>query len=109
MRAESRAEVEKSARSAEVDPLEIHIAKISELGQFTFSFKTELVITDEFRDKLMPNTTHRLLTEKLDAILNIYVVSADDEKIMEDNYMTWRVSNITSKDLTLQATFKEPS
>ena len=57
MRAESRVEVEKLAGSAEVDPLEIRIEKISELGQVTFSFKPELVITDEFRDKLMPNTT----------------------------------------------------
>ena len=80
---------------------------MSELGQLTFSFKTELVITDEFRDKLMPNTTYQL--QQLDAILKIDVVSADDEETLDDEYLTWRVSNITSKDLTLQAEFKEPS
>ena len=82
---------------------------MSELGQVTFSFKTELVITDEFRDKLMPNTTYQLLPEHLDAILRIDVVSADDEETLEDDHLTWRVSNITSKDLTLQVEFKEPS
>ena len=79
MRTKSRVEVEKSATNAEVDPPEIRIAKISELGQVTFIFETELVITDEFRDKLMPNTTYQLLPEQLDAILKIDVVSADDE------------------------------
>ena len=79
MRTKSRVEVEKSATNAEVDPPEIRIAKISELGQVTFIFETELVITDEFRDKLMPNTTYLLLPEQLDAILKIDEVSADDE------------------------------
>ena len=75
----------------------------------TFLFVTKMVITDEFKNKLMPNTTEEAESEQLDVILRIDVVSADEEVILEDDYMTWRVYSLTSTDLTLKVEFKEPS
>ena len=51
---------------------------MSELGDITFLFQTPMVITDEFRNKLMPNTTESADFELLKAILRIDVVSADN-------------------------------
>ena len=80
---------------------------MSELGDMTFLFQTPMVITDEFRDKLMPNSTNHQLNEQLDAILRINVVSADNEETLEDDFLAWNVTSVTSDDLTLKVVFKE--
>ena len=82
---------------------------MSEVGDVTFLFETKMLITDEFRNKLMPNTTEGADPELLKAILRIDVMSGDNGETLGDDYMTWKVTNITSKYLTLQVKFKEPN
>ena len=70
-----------------------------------------MVITDEFKTRLMPNKTEGAddIAKQLEAILRIDVVSADEEETFDESHMTWRVSNVTNSDLTVQVEFKDPS
>ena len=60
---------------------------------------------------MIPNATKgAAVNDQIDAILRIDVVSADDEETLRnDDYMTWRVANITSKDMIVRVKFKEPT
>ena len=111
MRSLSREKLEEDARTAKINPPDVRIGKISETGFVKFRFSNKMVITDEFKTRLMPNKTEGAedIAAQLEAILRIDLVSADKEETFEKSHMTWRVSNVTNSDLTIQVEFKDPS